>query len=513
MSTFLLLVLGACRPGADLPDPPTLPDDTGVTAVTDTDTGGTTDTDTGSDTDTDTRALSSDCTAPETLPGDPITAVGRVEDREVDYFYELTDLEVYPDRGLVVGAGQGGLMLFDISNDKPDMTASEPEFGIPRFVKIERLGGTALAASNWNEVGDIDLGFYDISDPADIIETQKLSLALASGMGWSDPYLNVLTLDGRLHVFDASDTSDVQAVTTVGGLDSPYEMEIVGDWGYVADAPLGLVPVDLSDPRAPVVGQPLPDTAGAWDVAATPDHLAVALGQGGIRLYDLADPSSPSLLAHLDDVGSVVGVDLEGALLLAVSHQDLLAFDVTDPAAPVALGKQDHNQFGLAVQAAEGRAYVADWAFLSVWGVDMSVRSPEADLQSSAIYFYDGEGSKSLEITNLGAAPLSLVGASVDDERVTLGVTETAIPPGGSADLVLQFSGGDDLDAELCLATNDPDEPILTLPVQSTSTDGIADLAVGQPAPDFTLTSIDGETVRLSDQLGGPVVLVYFATW
>jgi len=31
----------------------------------------------------------------------------------------------------------------------------------------------------------------------------------------------------------------------------------------------------------------------------------------------------------------------------------------------------------------------------------------------------------------------------------------------------------------------------------------------GQPAPDFTLTSIDGEEVRLSGLRGRPVVLVF----
>lgn len=36
---------------------------------------------------------------------------------------------------------------------------------------------------------------------------------------------------------------------------------------------------------------------------------------------------------------------------------------------------------------------------------------------------------------------------------------------------------------------------------------------VGHLAPDFTLTSLDGETVTLSDHIGRPVVLNYWATW
>jgi thiol-disulfide isomerase/thioredoxin len=36
---------------------------------------------------------------------------------------------------------------------------------------------------------------------------------------------------------------------------------------------------------------------------------------------------------------------------------------------------------------------------------------------------------------------------------------------------------------------------------------------VGHLAPDFTLTSLDGESVTLHDHLGRPVVLNYWATW
>jgi cytochrome c biogenesis protein CcmG, thiol:disulfide interchange protein DsbE len=37
--------------------------------------------------------------------------------------------------------------------------------------------------------------------------------------------------------------------------------------------------------------------------------------------------------------------------------------------------------------------------------------------------------------------------------------------------------------------------------------------AVGHPAPDFTLTTVAGETFRLSDLNGTPVVLNFWATW
>jgi len=37
--------------------------------------------------------------------------------------------------------------------------------------------------------------------------------------------------------------------------------------------------------------------------------------------------------------------------------------------------------------------------------------------------------------------------------------------------------------------------------------------AVGRPAPDFTLTTLEGETLALSELRGTPVVLDFWATW
>ena len=70
---------------------------------------------------------------------------------------------------------------------------------------------------------------------------------------------------------------------------------------------------------------------------------------------------------------------------------------------------------------------------------------------------------------------------------------------------------GAPLDATLCLATNDPDEPVQQFPVASASSD--PNSMVGEPAPDFTLNDLDGVSHTLSGHLGKPIVLCYFATW
>ncbi len=45
---------------------------------------------------------------------------------------------------------------------------------------------------------------------------------------------------------------------------------------------------------------------------------------------------------------------------------------------------------------------------------------------------------------------------------------------------------------------------------KAATTMGDVNTTIGSPAPDFTLLAIDGETVTLSEQRGGPVVLAFF---
>ena len=117
-----------------------------------------------------------------------------------------------------------------------------------------------------------------------------------------------------------------------------------------------------------------------------------------------------------------------------------------------------------------------------------------------------------LRVANLGGGDLVLEGLTVADPRVTAEVSRVEVPTGESSRVRLTYSGGGALDTELCLQTNDPDEPLLGLRLRDAPS-GIDRDYLGTPAPDFDLEDLDGTPRRLSDQRGHPVVLVYFATW
>jgi peroxiredoxin len=69
---------------------------------------------------------------------------------------------------------------------------------------------------------------------------------------------------------------------------------------------------------------------------------------------------------------------------------------------------------------------------------------------------------------------------------------------------------------------DEPEEALQSIPAFSgTAESGLGSLSIdtenlpqiGDPAPDFELLDLSGETVRLSDYLGRPVILNFWATW
>jgi cytochrome c biogenesis protein CcmG/thiol:disulfide interchange protein DsbE len=54
---------------------------------------------------------------------------------------------------------------------------------------------------------------------------------------------------------------------------------------------------------------------------------------------------------------------------------------------------------------------------------------------------------------------------------------------------------------------------ISRVPEVARATDRGPQPAIGYPAPDFTLTTLDGQTITLTELRGTPVVLNFWATW
>jgi len=536
MHTVLLLSLLACT-ARDLPPPPDAPsgdgsadagDDTAPPAAA-TDDSGTEPADdtappTGDDTETppeDTGfawvALTGACEAPA-LPADPIERVYQYstgeESDHPEIFMESTEMLVDWSRGRLFSVGGGGFYSFELVDDEPQNRARQTGTRNRYDAIADAIDGDTIAVAH-RETRTIHLYDAERLDAVQLLgEFMVDGFADMTARGGGLIY--VASFEGDLQTWDVSDPETPTLIHSTVGLQTPWDMVLDGDRLYISDAALGIITVDISDARAPVFGPATATDAAIQRMDIDGETLYAAGGSGGILIYSLADPDAPAPIAQLP-YNSVVDVAVEDDVLWAVNHEDAIAVDVSDPANPVMLGAQKTDEWALNVMSHGTSALVGDWGNLDYYAVDASVRSPEAHFDRSELFFYGDDAVETTEVavTNQGADTLRLTGASVDDPRFSVAADRLTLEPGESARVQVSFSDdGEPFEANLCLATNDPDQPIesFVLAEVGEGLGGLA-LAVGMDAVDFTLTGLDGGTYRLSDHLGKPVMLVFFGVW
>jgi hypothetical protein len=152
-----------------------------------------------------------------------------------------------------------------------------------------------------------------------------------------------------------------------------------GNVALVAAGNAGLVTVDISDPRNPkqlaVTGaclsnEPSPCGRSAKRVTSQ-GFVAYLATSGGMVAVDISDPKSPHVLSVA--ANAIEDVAISGHLAFAAAGSaGLLIFDVTDPAAPIALTTPqvvDANNNPLTINQAHGVAVGAvptqTWVFVA----------------------------------------------------------------------------------------------------------------------------------------------------
>ncbi len=494
----MLIVLLACKGTPEAVD---------SSAPVERDTSSAADSGTDSASD-DWAALPDVCAAPDELPDDPITWVGgflQTQEAQNTFFVELIDLEI--DGDIVFGVGQGGVMSYDISDPSDPQLVGHESGPHARFHRVELLADGMLAVAH----RDYGVSIVDATDPTDLSLELTLSVNGWEGMAREGDRLYVSSrTDGTIHVLDVSvPTAPVELGTSNKGLSSPWDLTpIVDGWTYAADNDLGLVPIGVDGDSA-TIGEPVPLDGATLHAAVDGDLLYVSLGSKGVAVLDRSDPAAPVEIARIDVGGSAVMAWAEGGWLWVVDHEGVGAWDVSEPSAPMPRGYEITEQFALAVRSEGTRAWVGDWNWMAGFDLDADAVAGELDVASDTITVPVDGGEATLEVTNRGGGTLHLTGARAVDSRISVLAETATLEPGASTTLKVVYEGGDDLDTTLCLSSDDPDGPTTELTLQA----GDSDYGLGSYAPDFTLTDVDGNDFTLSDHLGEPVMIAFWASW
>ncbi len=278
--------------------------------------------------------------------------------------------------------------------------------------------------------------------------------------------------------------------TCEGGEPKRRARELLGPSGSPPSAcpaaPTGVVERDGKTLRA--LGAAGLDWAGtdvttkgpSFDVAfvGDGDRWAITAAWDGLRLWDLGEDPAVPVASERPDVGAITGVVSDGA----------------------------------------GTVFAFGPAGLARLEVRPELSAP--DIGTSLPQVTIGEaGESSILLWNHGNAPLHVTAVSADRDDLTAtveawgeeppeGVLALAAP-GQNAMLTVVLEGGapgGPIDGTVEVRSNDPDEPVLRVPVEA----GHPALVEGNTAPDFTLPDLEGRPHTLSDYRGKVVHLMLF---
>ncbi len=138
--------------------------------------------------------------------------------------------------------------------------------------------------------------------------------------------------------------SNREVPVMAGSLDTPgnaNDVKVIGTVAYVADGASGLQIVDISTPSSPSLLGFVDTPGNALDVVVAGTRVYVADGASGLQVIDVTNPVTASILGSVDTPGAGNGVDVDpGRMLAVVTDQTsgLQVIDVSDPASPVIVG-------------------------------------------------------------------------------------------------------------------------------------------------------------------------------
>jgi hypothetical protein len=431
----------------------------------------------------------------------------------------LVDIEYDASSGVAYGIGAGGMFTFEESGGSVKLLGYlEGGGGGGRggggggggtFHKMDAPAGMNFVALTSRDRG---LRIVNVTDPSTPHTIGRVDDSDMSGVAYRDGLLYVVKHTGSMQVYDLSDLSQPALLTEIEGLGNPWDLIVVDDLAYVADNTLGVVVLDLSNPESPVVLGAAAAAGGVQDLTVLGDMLYAAVGSVGVETFDLADPESPLSLGVTDIGRSAVSVSAANNQLWAATQEGVVVLDISIPSQPAPLSSAKTEEWAMHVAADGDKAWIADWSQVILVAYDPSLSAPVADVTPDFLYLYEGETSATMTVTNRGGATLEINGLEVDDERVTASLDKSSLAPGESATVSVTFiDDGEPVDTSLCFSSNDPNDPVRNVEVASSSS--MTSVSIGQPAADFVLNDLDGNSHQLSAQLGKPVVLAYFATW
>lgn len=291
----------------------------------------------------------------------------------------MTDLD-YESGYVYAAGGAGGVHVIDVSNPF--------------------LPSVVLSDRTWSDVTDVQVlsGCAAVSRPGGISILAGLTEAryfgsiavtgLPEGFSAADGLACGAYGATGFRVFDVSNPSApvLRASRPSGG--QAHDVDLSGNYAYLANGSSGLTVVDLSSPTAPVVVTSLALPGEAHGIEIDGARAYVTEWGEGLQVIDISTPNLPVVVGSATlPIQFPQGLSLQGdRLYVADFSAGVIILDVSVPSNPLILGSLDTPEIALDV-AADGTLCYA--AFGAAGLAILDVSNPALPYQRSQIAWDD----------------------------------------------------------------------------------------------------------------------------
>lgn len=258
----------------------------------------------------------------------------------------------------IADGNSGGMKIVDISN--PASPIHMGAIWLPGAVTDIALDGNIAYLSGWDGLQAVDVS--NPSQPKAVAREKTFSMAALS-VAVSGGFAFVADSQAGLLAMDISDVTNPSSPTLAAGLDTPgaaMDLQIEGDYAFIADAGSGLQIADVSDPANPSPASALNTPGAAEGVAVIGGFAYIADGYSGVQVIDATNKQSPVQKDSLITSDYAQGIDASGThVYVATLSTGLQVIDVADPD-NISLTDSLDTQWAMDVEISGDYAYVSD---------------------------------------------------------------------------------------------------------------------------------------------------------
>ena len=431
------------------------------------------------------------------------------------FFAEFQDMEVVGDRAYIFGVG--GFVVIDVSDpENPVQLGRYEPPGHPynRYYRGAVEGDLALGGAREDLLSVMNLAGG--GDPI-LLTVHGQPGQSYEGVALRNQMAYACRHGDGLEIIDFSQGMIPVTRSEVNGLVNSWDVDLLGDYAYVADGAGGLAVINIADAFAPQHLMSLETSGSANDVVVGNNLLVVSCGSAGIDVFTLDDPANPVLVGHANTSSLAITADIIGNTVYVADWDDVETFDLTNPAFPQPMGGENTPVRAMGLAAQGDLVFVADWSHLRLYRTgptvlgDIEVSVENIDFGNTPV---GAVRDTTILVGNTGGQDIFVIEVVDFSNSYTITTPSSfTIPAGETVEVGIRFEhlnpGYEG--TFLRIVSNDPDEGLITLPM--TADDDPNFLDVGEIAPPFMLTDMGGVTHTLLENTGRVVVMAFFANW